>query len=190
VSQETASNKPSIGRLFWVFFRLGLTSFGGGLIAYVREEVVTAQKWISDDEFLAALEIGQTLPGLNAVNVSVIVGRKLRGAPGSVAAAAGLIIPGAALLLLLGFLYVRFKDNPDVTAALTGIGAAAVGLLLQVTLKIGARQFLNPTDLIFVIITFIVSALLHLSLAVVLFIVAPFAVMIYRRRALAQKAEQ
>lgn len=172
-------SKPTLRDIFLAFFRIGLTSFGGGLVAYVREEVVTARNWMTDDDYLAALEIGQTLPGLNAVNVSIIAGRKLRGPLGSVAAALGIILPGAAILLLLGFLYVRFHDNPEVTAVLAGIAAAAVGLLFQVTLKIGARQLLRPKDLAFVILTFVLSALLHVSLVVILFLVAPFAVMMY-----------
>ncbi len=151
-------------------------------MAYLRDEIVTAKKWMTPDEFLAALEIGQTLPGLNSVNVAIIAGRKLAGARGAVAAATGLVIPGAVILCILGFLYLRFRRNPDVAAALAGIAAAAVGLLLQVTLKIGAGQFLNPRDLFFVILTFVLVALCHVSLPVVLFLVAPVAVILCRPR--------
>lgn len=151
-------------------------------MAYLRDEIVTAKKWMTPDEFLAALEIGQTLPGLNSVNVAIIAGRKLAGARGAVAAATGLVIPGAVILCILGFLYLRFRRNPDVAAALAGIAAAAVGLLLQVTLKIGAGQFFNPRDLFFVILTFVLVALWHVSLPVVLFLVAPVAVILCRPR--------
>ena len=58
--------------------------------------------------------------------------------------------------------------------------AAAVGLLLQVTLKIGAKQFLNIRDLFFVISTFLLVALYHVSLPVVLFLVAPLAIILCR----------
>lgn len=172
--------RPTLAKIFKVFFRIGITSFGGGLIAYVQDEVVGKQKWMDDEEFLAALEIGQTLPGLNSANVSIIVGRKLHGPWGSVVAAAGLILPGALLLGVLGYIYLRFRHDPDVAAVLAGVTAAAVGLLLQVTLKIGAKQFLKWRDLLFIIITFILVGIFHLSLLSALFFVAPVAIWLQR----------
>jgi chromate transporter len=174
------SDAPSPAAIFLAFARIGITSFGGGLVAYLRDALVDEKKWMDHDEFLAALEIGQTLPGLNSVNVAIIAGRKLNGPAGSIAAASGLILPGVAALLVLGILYDRFRHDPDVTAALSGIAAAAVGLLLQVTLKIGAKQFLNIRDLFFVISTFLLVALYHVSLPVVLFLVAPLAIILCR----------
>lgn len=173
-------NSPSPSEIFRSFFQIGITSFGGGLVAYLRDEIVTKKNWMTPDDFLAALEIGQTLPGLNSVNVAIIAGRKLAGARGAVAAAIGLVIPGAVILCILGLLYVRFRHNPDVAAALAGIAAAAVGLLLQVTLKIGARQFLNLRDLAFVLVTFALVGIYHVSLPVVLFLIAPIAIIIRR----------
>jgi chromate transporter len=173
---------PTCPEIFRAFFRIGVTSFGGGLVAYLRDEIVTKKNWMTPDDFLAALEIGQTLPGLNSVNVAIIAGRRLAGARGAIAAATGLVIPGVVILVILGLLYVRFRDNRDVAAALAGIAAAAVGLLLQVTLKIGAKQFLNPLDLAFVLLTFVLVGLYHVSLPVALFLIAPFAIILRRPR--------
>jgi chromate transporter len=173
-------SSPGLAEIFWAFFRIGITSFGGGLVAYLKDEVVDHRKWMDDEEFLAALEIGQTLPGLNSTNVSIIVGRKLRGPWGSVCAAAGLILPGAFLLAVIGVLYIRFQHNPDVRAALSGVTAAAVGLLLQVTLKIGAKQFLHWRDLLFLIPTFVLVGIFHLSLLSTLILIAPIAIWMHR----------
>jgi chromate transporter len=173
---------PACTEIFRAFFRIGVTSFGGGLVAYLRDEIVTKKKWMTPDDFLAALEIGQTLPGLNSVNVAIIAGRRLAGARGAIAAATGLVVPGAVILVILGLLYVRFRNNRDVAAALAGIAAAAVGLLLQVTLKIGAKQFLNLLDLFFVLLTFVLVGLCHVSLPVALFLIAPFAIILHRPR--------
>ena len=178
---------PTCTEIFRAFFRIGVTSFGGGLVAYLRDEIVTKKNWMTPDDFLAALEIGQTLPGLNSVNVAIIAGRRLAGARGAIAAATGLVVPGAVILVILGLLYVRFRNNRDVAAALAGIAAAAVGLLLQVTLKIGAKQFLNPLDLFFVLLTFVLVGLCHVSLPVALFLIAPFAIILHRPRKEAAK---
>lgn len=179
---------PTLSRIFGVFFMIGLSSFGGGLVAYLRDALVDRERWLDADEFMAALEIGQTLPGLNSTNVAVIVGRRLRGPLGSTAAALGLILPGVVILSILGLLYVRFHNNPEVAAALAGVAAAAVGLLLQVTLKIGGRLFLNPRDLLFIVATFCMVGLLHVSLPATLFLLAPVAIWMHRPPSLRPKA--
>lgn len=183
-NSPNALPRPSLGKIFWGFFMIGITSFGGGLVAYLRDVVVDREQWLDAKEFMAALEIGQTLPGLNSTNLAVIVGRKLRGTGGAVAAALGLILPGAVILSIIGFLYVRFHNNPDVAAALAGVAAAAVGLLLQVTLKIGGRLFLNIRDLLFILATFLMVGVFHVSLPATLFILAPIGIWLHRPRTL------
>ena len=174
------NSRPTVPQIFAAFARIGVTSFGGGLVAYLRDALVDEKKWMNEEEFLAALEIGQTLPGLNSVNVAIIAGRRLAGPMGAVAAASGIILPGVIVLIALGLLYDRFRHDPDVAAAMAGVAAAAVGLLLQVTLKIGAKQFANVRDVFFVVATFVLVALLHVSLPAVLFLVAPLAIILCR----------
>lgn len=184
MSNPNPTQTPSLGKIFSAFFFIGVTSFGGGLVAYLRDVVVDREKWLTDEDFMGALEIGQTLPGLNSTNVAIIVGRKLRGPLGAICAALGLILPGAAILIVLGLLYNKFRHNPDVAAALAGVAAAAVGLLLQVTLKIGGKQFLRPLDLAFIIPTFFMVGVWHISLPATLFLLAPLAIWLHRPAAL------
>ncbi|MFM8984363.1 MAG: chromate transporter, partial [Spartobacteria bacterium] len=103
-----ASNRPTIPQIFGAFARIGAASFGGGLVAYLRDALVEEKKWMDEEEFIAALEIGQTLPGLKSVNVSIIAGRHLAGPMGAVAAASGIILPGVLALVVLGLLYDKF----------------------------------------------------------------------------------
>lgn len=58
------ASKVSLAKLSGVFLYIGATSFGGGVVAYLREHLVERQKWLDEDQFLAALEIGETVPGL------------------------------------------------------------------------------------------------------------------------------
>ncbi len=177
---EVATDKVSLVRIFSVFALIGVTSFGGGIVAYLRRALVEKERWLDDEEFMAALEISQTLPGLNSTNMSVIVGRKLRGPIGALVAVLGMILPGALIVMALGFAYVRFRHNPDVAIVLSGVAAAAVGLLLQVTLKIGWKQLVRPRDLIFVIVVFVLVGVFHISLLVTLVCVAPLAIWMNR----------
>ena len=66
-----------------LFVRVGLTSFGGGLSAWIYREVVTQRGWLNEEEFLGALTLGHILPGSNVVNLSIYVGYSLKGAIGS-----------------------------------------------------------------------------------------------------------
>ena len=179
---DQAATPVSLGRIFRVFALIGVTSFGGGIVAYLRRALVEKEKWLDDEEFMAALEISQTLPGLNSTNMSVIVGRKLRGAAGALVAVLGMVLPGAAIVTALGFAYVALRHDPKIAVVLTGVAAAAVGLLLQVTLKIGWKQLIRPKDLVFVIAVFVAVGLLHISMVVTLVTLAPIAIWMYRPR--------
>jgi chromate transporter len=176
----------SLGRLFNVFLYIGATSFGGGVVAYLRDHLVQRQRWLTDDQFLAALEIGETVPGLISTNVSVIVGSRLRGVRGSVAATIGMTLPGAIAVFVLGLLYARFRSNPEVKAVLTGVSAAAVGLILAVTLQIGRREVTKWLDLAILIPTFVLVGMLHISLLPTLVMIAPIAIWIHRPNRAAQ----
>ncbi len=150
------------------------------MVAYLRDHLVKRRQWLSDDQFLAALEIGETVPGLISTNVSVIVGGRMRGVRGSIAAAIGMTLPGAIAVFVLGLLYGRLQSNPEVKAMLTGVSAAAVGLILAVTLQIGHREITKWLDLAILIPTFILVGMLHISLLPTLVMIAPIAIWIHR----------
>ena len=78
----------------------------------MREYPLRASHWLSDEEFISALEISETLPGLNSVNIAVIAGDDLRGVPGAAAAVAGLMLPGAVFVMVLGILWTESRHNP------------------------------------------------------------------------------
>ncbi|HLW71193.1 MAG TPA: chromate transporter [Candidatus Binataceae bacterium] len=170
----------SLAHIFWVFFYIGATSFGGGVVAYLREHLVERQQWLDADHFLAALEIAETVPGLISTNVSVIVGSRLRGVMGSIVAVLGMTVPGAVVVFALGILYAHFRKNPDVGAVLAGVAAAAVGLILAVTIQIGYRGLRKRLDLAILIPTFILVGVYHISLIPVLVVLAPIAVQLNR----------
>jgi chromate transporter len=176
MSEIKPKKTASLKSLFGVFLYIGATSFGGGVVAYLREHIVERQNWMDDDEFLAALEIGETVPGLIATNVSVIVGSKLRGVRGAIAGALGIMLPGAIAVFILGLLYTRFKNNPEVGAVLAGVAAAAVGLILEVTIQIGRREMKGLRDMVILLPAFLLVGIFHISLVPVLVVLAPIAV--------------
>jgi chromate transporter len=173
---------PTLGRLFRVFLVLGATSFGGGVVAYLRQALVVRQRWLDDETFLSGLELSQTLPGLNATNMSIYVGERLRGVPGAIVAALGMILPGAVIVMLLGFVYASHGHLADATLVLGGVGAAAVGLTLATTLQIGRKQLVRPLDLSLIVLTFVVIGVFRVSLPIALLTIGPLSVWLYRPR--------
>jgi chromate transporter len=174
--------KPGVSLvdLFLQFLYVGAVSFGGGIIAYERILLVEKRKWLNADQFMAYLAISQTMPGLNSVNLAVLTGDYLRGMNGSIIALLGLVLPGSALVLLLGFVYTALTDHAITVLLLTGIAAGATGLLAAVTYRIGDEHWKKPISLVLITITFILMSIVKLPLLEVLAIMAPISLFIYR----------
>jgi len=172
----------TLGQIFGTFLMIGATSFGGGVVAYLRAGLVGKRGWVDDRTFVELLAISQTLPGLNATNMAVLVGDRLRGAPGSLAAICGICLPGALLMYVTGMLYHEHGDRPLVTAMLHGVAAAAVGLVLATTVQLGRKSMDGAADLVFVLLAVIGVDRLHLSVPWVLIGVGTLAIFWHRPR--------
>ena len=178
--RPAAAQRVSLLEIFRAFLVLGGTSFGGGVVAYLREALVVREKWLDDETFLAGLELSQMLPGLNATNMSVYVGERLRGAPGALVACLGMMLPGTIIVMVLGVLFTGGGRVINASSVLIGVGAAAVGLLLETTWKIGRPVIRRATDVAIIAATFVAIAHFRLPLPVVLLTIGPLAVWIYR----------
>jgi chromate transporter len=136
---ETATDSDtrnvSLMQIIALFARVGLTSFGGGLSAWIYREVVTARGWLKDEEFLGALTLGQILPGSNVVNLSIYIGHRLRGPLGSVVAVSALLVPPMVVVVLFASVFHPFTQLAAVHRFLEGVAAAAIGMTASVGLR-------------------------------------------------------
>lgn len=171
-----AGQPPSILSLFLVFFRIGLLSFGGGLSGWVYREVVTLRGWIDEDEFMSGLALSQILPGANITNLAVYIGQKMHGVFGAVVAFLGLLSGPFCAVLALAGVYATLKTVPFAEPAIDGIAAAAIGLLLIMVGRGVKRATRHPEALVALLATFIGVGLLHISLLLVVVVVAPLSV--------------
>lgn len=178
---ETVPVRVSIGRIFLEFLILGATSFGG-VVAYLRNSLVTRRRWLDDHEFVELLSISQSLPGLNATNMAILVGQKLRGAPGSLVAVIGMCLPGAVLMFFVGIFYREHGDKVWTTAALKGVAAAAIGLILATVVQLSKKSLDSRIDLIFVAMTVVAVNYLHQSVPRTLIAVGLIAILWHRPR--------
>lgn len=143
-STQVHARKPaSLAALFLSFLTIGSTSFGGGLLGWIRRELVEKRRWIDDQQFLVCYGLSQMVPGATNVNLSVILGTQLRGVAGALAAVAGLLLIPLAILLLVGSLYFATHGESGsrmLNAALAGAGAAAIGFNIATGLRLAHRN--------------------------------------------------
>lgn len=137
----TPSAPPSLAELFRVFFQIGCISFGGaaGQIALMHRMLVDERKWIEERDFVAGLNFCTLLPGPEAQQLATYIGWRLHGLAGGTMAGLLFVLPGAALILLLAQLYAWGANLPSVQAALLGVKAAVIAILIEAVLKIGRR---------------------------------------------------
>jgi chromate transporter len=173
--------QASIGQIFVEFLIIGATSFGG-VVPYLRGSLVTKRGWIDDKEFVEMLSISQSLPGLNATNMAILVGEKLRGALGAIAAILGICLPGAVLMYIVGIFYHTHGDHIWVTAALKGVAAAAVGLILSTVVSMSKKSLSCKFDFVFMALTVIAVNRLHLGVPRTLVAVGLLAILFHRPR--------
>ncbi|MBQ9031030.1 MAG: chromate transporter [Parasporobacterium sp.] len=147
--------------LYWTMFKIGICTFGGGyaMMAILERELAGRRKWISSEELLDYMAIGQITPGIIAVNVSTFVGRKRKGIPGGIISTLGVISPSIVIIMIIAAFLVNFQDNEYVQHAFAGI-RVCVGVLI-VNAAVG---FIKKT----------VVDLLTLSVFLCIFILAVF----------------
>lgn len=140
---DLAPPRPSLAALFVGFVSIGMMSFGGGLAAWTRREVVQRRGWLDDPQFLSGYALSQLVPGATNVNLAVFIGTQLRGVAGAAAALAGLVTLPLVIVLTIGAIYLRTQGLPGglwLSGALAGMGAVAIGLSLGTGIRLGRRN--------------------------------------------------
>ena len=118
-------------KLFWIFNRVALFSWGGGpaSLALMQREV-THIGWVTSSEFADAVAISNALPGPIAPQVSAYIGYKMAGVPGAIAAVSGTVLPTTLLMLVMVVYFFHIKDSPAVQSMLHAVRPVVVGFLL------------------------------------------------------------
>lgn len=120
-------------KLFKTFFKIGLFTFGGGyaMIPIIQKEVVVNNQWMTDDDILDIIAIGESTPGPISVNCATFVGYKKSGLLGAACSTFGLILPSFLIIYILSFFLDAFQEFEIVQYAFNGIRAGIVCLLIN-----------------------------------------------------------
>jgi chromate transporter len=166
----------SLFALYRLTFVVGLFSFGGGLSAWMRREVVVMRGWMTDEEFFNGYSLAQILPGVNSTNMAVYIGQHLRGPVGAVVALTGLLTAPFVIVLAAAAAYHHLVAIPGFQIAMGGLAAAAVGMMFHLGLMTNRTLHRHIPSVLVLIATFVAVGILQWPLVPVLAVLAPVSV--------------
>lgn len=136
---------PGLAEAFPVWLRIGLLSFGGpaGQIALMHRLLVEERGWVSESQFLHALNFCMLLPGPEAQQLATYVGWLMHGTRGGLIAGTLFVLPGALVILGLSVLYAFFQGVPLLEAIFLGIKAAVLIIVIEAVIRIGRKVLKN-----------------------------------------------
>jgi chromate transporter len=179
-----AASRPSLAALFLAFARVSISSFGG-VLAWSRRMLVEDKRWMTAEEFNDVLALCQFLPGPNIVNLCAVFGVRMRGVPGALACLVGLLGPSVVLMIAAGMLYRTFGALPELHGVLSGLAAAAAGMIIATAAQMAEplrRVRIGPEHAV-ALATFVAVGVLRLSLPLVLLVMVPASIGFAWRRA-------
>jgi len=155
----------SLWKLFWANFVISGCTFGGGfvIITFMKKKYADELHWLEEQEMLDMVAIGQSAPGVVAVNTSILVGWKLAGFKGMVVSVLGTVIPPMLIIGIISFLYAAFISNNYVQALMKGMQAGVAAVLVGVVYDLAKKTIVKKN-----------------ILEICLLIAAAFAVMVFK----------
>ncbi|PYS21837.1 MAG: hypothetical protein DMF72_15995 [Acidobacteria bacterium] len=161
------SRTATFGGLFLSFLKIGASGFGGGfaVLSQIRHLVVLERRWLTEQDFIEALALGQSLPGTSAGNAVTYVGFRLRSWRGASVSLAGFILPSMLMMIALAIFYDRFRALPNTEQLFHGFNAAVVALIAVTAWRMGKHTSRKPWQRILIGLSF--AAIIFLRATVV-----------------------
>jgi chromate transporter len=174
MDESTAQNNPPARRdALWelavLFLRLGTLAMGGPAahIAMMEDEVVRRRRWMTHERFLDMLGVCNLIPGPNSTEMAIHIGQLRAGFAGLVVAGACFIVPAAAIVLVIAWMYVRYGTMPQAVGLLYGIKPVIIAVVLQALWGLG-RTAIKSRLLAAIAIVALTASLLDVNDMIVL----------------------
>jgi len=151
--------------IFVAFAKVGVMTFGGGyaMLPIIEKEIVENKAWVNGEEVMDYYAVGQCLPGAIAVNTAVFIGHKMKGRPGGVAAALGMVTPSLIIICLIASILTNFSDLPVVQSAFAGVRVCVCVLILNSVIKLWKNAIKDKMALLLCLAVFALSAFADVS---------------------------
>lgn len=149
--------QPTFAEALAIWARVGLLSFGGpaGQIALMHRIIVDEHKWLTEQQFLNALNFCMLLPGPEAMQLATYSGWRLHGVKGGLAAGLLFVLPGAMVVLALAFIYATLGNVPAIEAIFFGVKAAVLVIVVEALLRIAKRALKRGADWLLAALSFV-----------------------------------
>lgn len=144
-------------KLYITFLKIGLFTFGGGyaMLPMLRREVVDKYGWATDEEMLDYYAIGQSTPGIIAINTATFIGLSKAGWFGAICATLGMVTPSLFIIMSIARFFDEFADSAIVISAFAGIRVVVVVLIVNAVIKMGKKSIKNWIHIILFIGAFV-----------------------------------
>ena len=151
--------------MFFSFFYIGLVTIGGGLamLPIMEEEFVNKRKFLTKDEIIDIFALAQSIPGVIAVNSSLLTGFKVAGIFGGIMASIGVMMPSFIIILMIAPIFERFQNAEYVHKAFLGIRGAIAGLILLSAFGMGKQVMKDKFTVFIFILSFILVVFLNFN---------------------------
>ncbi len=164
--------KPKLAgllELFFVFFKIGAVTFGGGLamLPILEQELAEKRDWVTKERLLDYFAIGQSTPGIIAVNVATFIGYTRAGILGGCLATLGVIMPSLIIISIIAFFLSGFNDIEWVKKALAGINIGVSALLCKAVWKFHKNITASVVAALLFVLSFVAVAFLHVNTIIV-----------------------
>lgn len=165
MNSETSSRAKTLVELFFVFFKIGAVTFGGGLamLPIIEKELVIKRNWVTKDTLLDYFAIGQATPGIIAVNVATFLGYSRAGILGAIIATLGVVTPSIIIISIIAKFLSGFSENVTVKKALAGINVVVAALLTKVLWGFRKKIFSSILAFILFLLAFLGIAFFNVN---------------------------
>lgn len=144
-SLGTATTPLSLPALFWIFLKIGSVLYGSGyvLLAFLRADLVVRYGWLSDQQLIDAIAIGQVTPG-PVFTTATFIGYLLNGFPGAAIATVGIFLPSFIFVAISNPLIPRLRNSIWFSPFLDGVNVASLALMATVTAELAKDTLTHP----------------------------------------------
>ena len=152
-------------QLYFAFAKVGSITFGGGLamMPMLQRELGDKRGWITDEDLIDYYAIGQSTPGIVAVNVATFVGFKQAGILGGIFATFGIVTPSLIIIMILASLISSIEGYPLVQKALAGVNVAVAALLSKVAYNFSKKTIKNVFSVCIALVSFVLVGILKIQ---------------------------
>ena len=142
--------------LYFTFVKIGTFTIGGGLamMPMMQKELIDKKHWMTEEDLIDYYAVGQSTPGMIAVNVSTFVGYNQLGILGGIVATLGMVSPSIIIITILAGLINSIDEYPMVQKALRGINVAVAALFTSVIVKFAKKTIKKPLHVLLMLISF------------------------------------